>query len=97
MPDLQPAGIAAGLHLVAWLPPDLDEAAVVAATAPHGVAINGVSRYRLAATRDAGLIFGYPTLTDHAIGEGVDRLAAAIAEVRADQPIWRSARTTSWG
>jgi len=32
-PSLAPAGIAAGLHLVAWLPPSLDEATVVAAAA----------------------------------------------------------------
>ena len=29
LPQLQPAGISAGLHLVTWLPPDLDEATVV--------------------------------------------------------------------
>jgi GntR family transcriptional regulator/MocR family aminotransferase len=82
VPDLRPAGIAAGLHLVAWLPDDLDEAAVVAAAAAHGVAVAGVSPYRIEAG-DGGLIFGYSTVSESAIRRGVDRLATAIAETRA--------------
>ena len=31
LPWLEPAGVSAGLHLVTWLPPHLDEAAVVGA------------------------------------------------------------------
>jgi GntR family transcriptional regulator/MocR family aminotransferase len=86
LPDVEPAGIAAGLHLVAWLPPGLDEAAVVEAARANGVAIAGVSPYRLtAAPADAvgGLIFGYGTLDAPAIEGGVERLAAAIAALRA--------------
>ena len=44
LPELTPVGIAAGLHLVAWLPEDLDEAAVIAAGAAQGV----VDRRRVA-------------------------------------------------
>ena len=36
VPELEPAGIAAGLHLVAWLPADLAEAAVIEAAAARG-------------------------------------------------------------
>jgi GntR family transcriptional regulator / MocR family aminotransferase len=50
LPDLEPAGIAAGQHVVTWLPPDLDEAAVVAAAARHGLGIHGVGPYRIAGT-----------------------------------------------
>jgi GntR family transcriptional regulator / MocR family aminotransferase len=82
LPELTPAGIAAGLHLVAWLPPDLDESAVVAAAAAHGVAVAGVSPYRLT-PGDGGLIFGYSTITERAIDQGVGLLADAIAELRA--------------
>ena len=40
LPDLEPTGIAADLHLVAWLPQDLDEAAVIAAAAAReGIAV----------------------------------------------------------
>jgi GntR family transcriptional regulator/MocR family aminotransferase len=82
-PDLRPAGIAAGLHLVAWLPADLDETEVVAAAGRHGVGVYGVSPYRLSPDGRGGLIFGYSTLEERVITEGIDALARAIAEVRA--------------
>ena len=33
LPDVRPVGAAAGLHVLAWLPDDVDEAAVVAEAA----------------------------------------------------------------
>ncbi|GLY80372.1 PLP-dependent aminotransferase family protein [Actinoallomurus iriomotensis] len=82
LPDLEPAGIAAGQHVVAWLPPDLEEAAVVTAAARHGLGIKGVGPYRIAGTGPGGLIFGYAPLGETAIAEGVALLATAIREVR---------------
>jgi GntR family transcriptional regulator/MocR family aminotransferase len=82
LPELEPAGIAAGLHLVAWLPEDLDEAAVIAAAADEGVAVAGVAPYRLAPSPRGGLIFGYSNLSERAIADGVSRLARAIAGLR---------------
>ena len=79
LPELEPAGIAAGLHLVAWLPPDLDEATVIAAAAHEGVALAGVSPYRLAPATRGGLIFGYSNLTERAITDGITRLARAVS------------------
>ncbi|MEU8218019.1 PLP-dependent aminotransferase family protein [Micromonospora taraxaci] len=84
LPDLKPVGVAAGQHVVTWLPHDLDEAAVVAAAARHGLAVQGVSRYRLNPAGPGGLIFGYANLSERAITEGVDVLADAVAELRAD-------------
>ncbi|WP_199431487.1 MocR-like pyridoxine biosynthesis transcription factor PdxR [Qaidamihabitans albus] len=78
LPELEPAGVAAGLHLVAWLPPGLDEAAVVAAAARHGVDVHGVAPYRMSAPGPAGLIFGYSSLGERAIAAGIDALTAAI-------------------
>ncbi|MCG5213617.1 MocR-like pyridoxine biosynthesis transcription factor PdxR [Streptosporangium soli] len=82
LPELEPAGIAAGQHVVAWLPPDLDEAAVVAAAARHGLGIQGVGPFRIAGAGPGGLIFGYAILSESAIAEGVALLATAIREVR---------------
>jgi len=82
VPDLEPAGVAAGLHLVAWLPPDLDEATVVAASARRGLGVHGVGPYRISSTGPGGLIFGYATLGERTIAEGVDVLAAVVDEVR---------------
>ncbi|MFW6691056.1 PLP-dependent aminotransferase family protein [Streptomyces sp. MAR4 CNX-425] len=83
LPELTPTGVAAGQHVVAWLPPELDEAAVVAAAARRGVALRGVARYRLDPAGPGGLIFGYATLTERAIAGGVATLARAVADVRA--------------
>jgi GntR family transcriptional regulator/MocR family aminotransferase len=81
LPHLRPAGIAAGLHLVAWLPRDLDELEVVRAAAARGVAVAGVSPYRVAPSSDGGLIFGYSTIAESAIRRGIDLLADAIADL----------------
>jgi GntR family transcriptional regulator / MocR family aminotransferase len=85
LPELEPVGVAAGQHVVAWLPPDLDEAAVVAAAARHGLVVQGVSRYRLRPAGPGGLIFGYATLTERAITDGVGALAEAVADIRSPQ------------
>ena len=82
LPDLEPAGIAAGLHLVAWLPEDLEEAAVIAEAAREGVAVAGVSPYRLSPAPRGGLIFGYSNLNERAIADGIMRLARAVSSLR---------------
>ena len=82
LPELEPAGIAAGLHLVTWLPDDLDEEAVIAAAAREGVAVAGVSPYRLSPAPRGGLIFGYSDLSERLIAEGVSRLARAVSSIR---------------
>jgi GntR family transcriptional regulator / MocR family aminotransferase len=78
LPDLEPAGIAAGLHLVAYLREDVDEAAVVYAAAARGVAVEGLAPYRLSEGRP-GLILGYAALDERALTEAVLLLAEAIA------------------
>ena len=82
LPELEPAGIAAGLHLVAWLPRHLNEATVIAAAAREGVAVAGVSPYRLSPAPRGGLIFGYSSLNERQITEGITRLARAISSLR---------------
>ncbi len=82
LPELEPAGIAAGLHLVAWLPDGLAEPAVIEAAARQGVAVAGVSPYRLAPAPRGGLIFGYSNLSERVIGDGVTRLARAVSSLR---------------
>jgi GntR family transcriptional regulator / MocR family aminotransferase len=78
LPAFRPAGVSAGLHLVTWLPPDLDEQTVVAAALRHGVQVNGVGPYRVTNPGPAGLIFGYATLNERAITDGIVTLARAI-------------------
>jgi len=81
LPGLEPTGIAAGLHLVAWLPQGLDEATVIAAAAREGVAVAGVSPYRLSPASRGGLIFGYSNLNERAITDGITRLARAVSNL----------------
>jgi len=83
LPELKPTGIAAGLHLVAWLPRDLDEATVITAAANEGVAVAGVTPHRLSPAPRGGLIFGYSDLNERAIADGITRLARAISSLRA--------------
>ena len=78
LPGCEPAGIAAGLHLVVWLPDGLLEQSVIAAAASRGVQVVGVRPYRLTEGRQ-GLILGYAHLTETQIAEGVRSLAAAVA------------------
>ncbi len=81
-PELEPAGIAAGLHLVAYLPGDLDETAVVEAAARRDVAVYGLAPYRISRAGRPGLIFGYATLAERVLAEGIEILAEAISDVR---------------
>jgi GntR family transcriptional regulator/MocR family aminotransferase len=81
LPQLRPAGISAGLHLVTWLPPGLDEATVVDAAARAGVGIEGVATYRISHPGPGGLIFGYATASEQSIAAGVDILARVIGEL----------------
>jgi GntR family transcriptional regulator/MocR family aminotransferase len=84
LPELRPAGVSAGLHLTAWLPSDVDEGAVVAGAADHGLKVYGLSDYRLHTdgAPAPGLLFGYASLTEAQIAEGIDVLAEVIADAR---------------
>ena len=84
LPELEPAGIAAGLHLVTWLPQDTDEETVIARAARQGVEIAGVSPYRLSPAGRGGLIFGYSNLSERQIADGVTRLARAMSSLRSN-------------
>ena len=52
------------------------------ATAVAGVGIDAVGPYRIGNPGPGGLIFGYATVGEQAIAEGIDRLARAIGELR---------------
>ena len=81
LPDLRPVGASAGLHVLAWLPPDVDEDALVEAALRRGVGVYGLAPWRIQVTAP-GLIFGYATLGPSAIEEGARLLAEALDEVR---------------
>jgi GntR family transcriptional regulator / MocR family aminotransferase len=78
LPDFEPAGIAAGLHLVAYLPPGLDEATLIAAAAHRGVALYGLAPYRLSPGGGAALLFGYGPLDEPTLRLGVKIVANVV-------------------
>ncbi|TWD79143.1 GntR family transcriptional regulator/MocR family aminotransferase [Kribbella amoyensis] len=82
LPELEPVGISAGLHVLTWLPPDLSEDAVAAAARERGLGVYGLRPYWVGAPRAEGLVFGYGGLTEKAVVEGVDLLAETVASLR---------------
>jgi GntR family transcriptional regulator/MocR family aminotransferase len=82
LPDFRPVGIAAGLHVLTWLPDDVDEAAVVDVAGPRGVGVYGLSPYRMHGDGPGGLLFGYAGLSERKIAEGIALLADVVNTVR---------------
>ena len=79
LPALRPVGASAGLHVLAWLPPGVDEAAIVERSAALGVAVDGVTPYRIdGRDRPGGLLFGYGAVSGSAIDEGVRLIASTL-------------------
>ncbi len=58
LPGCQIEGIAAGLHLVAFLPDTVDDAALTARAEAEGIAVQALSAYRFVPGRP-GLVIGY--------------------------------------
>ena len=73
--DRRTRGIAAGLHLVVEVD---DEAAVVAAGAHEGVALQGLGRF-WHDTGPPGLVIGYAAPPQHAYGAALEALGRALA------------------
>ena len=84
LPALRPVGASAGLHVLAWLPADVDETDLIDRLAALGLGIEGASQYRVAARGGpGGLIFGYGALDEAAIEDGVRLIASTLAAARA--------------
>jgi len=87
LPELRPVGAAAGLHILAWLPPDLDPEAIVGAAAAAGIGIGSLAPGAAVGTTampgtPGGLVFGYGIIRERGIDDGLTRLAAVMAELR---------------
>jgi GntR family transcriptional regulator / MocR family aminotransferase len=66
----------AGMHLVGWLPADVDDTALAARAAKAGLEVSPISKYSLIPLKRAGLLFGYAGTDEAALREGVQRLAS---------------------
>jgi GntR family transcriptional regulator / MocR family aminotransferase len=78
LPTFTPVGASAGLHVLAWLPPDVDEAALVASAAEAGLGLYGLAPRRIEPGGPGGIIFGYGNVSEGAIERGVQRLAEVV-------------------
>ena len=79
LPGLMPMGTAAGLHLVARLPPELDEGTIVTRAAAASIAVYGMASCTVASTSGPGaLVLGYGGMSESAIRAGIQALARAI-------------------
>ncbi len=68
----------AGMHLVGWLPPHMDDATVAQQAAMYGVEVLPVSMFSSEPIRRGGLVLGYAAVNEQEIRDGVHRLAMAI-------------------
>jgi GntR family transcriptional regulator/MocR family aminotransferase len=76
---LKVAPSAAGMHLVGWLEPGENDAAVSARAAELGVEAAPLSRYGLVPPGRGGLLLGWAGYPAEAIREGVERLAKVLS------------------
>ncbi|MET9317213.1 PLP-dependent aminotransferase family protein [Kribbella sp. NPDC003505] len=82
LPELEPVGVSAGLHVLTWLPPDLGEDALREAALKRELGVYGLAPYWVSGAGPAGLVFGYGSLSRKEVVEGIDLLADAVAELR---------------
>jgi GntR family transcriptional regulator/MocR family aminotransferase len=83
LPEFEPVGVSAGLHVMAFLPPDLTEEALEPAARERGLGVYGLAPYWVSAPGPAGLVFGYGSLNQKEVVEGIDLLADVIGSLRA--------------
>jgi GntR family transcriptional regulator/MocR family aminotransferase len=73
-------GSGSGLHLMVWLEPGQEAAAVARAAAAVGVGVYPVGQFRQAGPGRPGLLLGYAALDVEQIRTGLTRLAAVLRQ-----------------
>jgi GntR family transcriptional regulator/MocR family aminotransferase len=78
LPDWHPRGTGGGLHTLVELPAEVDEPALLATAARHGVGIEGLSLHSYTGDCPPGLVLGHAHLAEPAIERGVRLLNDAL-------------------
>ena len=78
LPQVEVRGIAAGLHVLAVLPPGTDEARVLEEARARGLGLYGLERARRPAGHEPALLLGYAVSPEPAIRAAVAKLAEAV-------------------
>jgi len=71
----------AGLHLIGWLPPGIDDRLAAGRAAAAGIETQPVSHFAIERPARGGLLLGYAACDEAAIRDGVRRLAGALASL----------------
>jgi len=71
----------AGMHLIGWLPKDVDDKTVSQKAAEVNLQITPVSAYRNRESMHNGLMFGYTGFDEKQIKEGVKKLARVLTNM----------------
>jgi len=91
LPEIQPSGEAAGLHLLLRLPPELSAGTLLNAAAKHGIRLEDAARtWADHNPQPPALLIGYGALRDSALGHGIKTMAAELHAARGGRP--RAAR-----
>jgi GntR family transcriptional regulator/MocR family aminotransferase len=72
----------AGMHLVAWLPPDMDDREAARLATAHGVQVAPVSTFSLRPLARGGLMLGFAGASQQELRDGVRTLATALRSVQ---------------
>jgi GntR family transcriptional regulator/MocR family aminotransferase len=79
LPELDVAGVAAGLHVVAALPRRRTEASALASARRAGVALSGLREHRMEPGGRGALLLGFARSSEPSLRAGVRALATAFA------------------
>jgi GntR family transcriptional regulator / MocR family aminotransferase len=79
LPELDVAGVAAGLHVVASVPRGRSEASALAAARRAGIALSGLREHRIAPGGSGALLLGFARSSEASLRAGVRALATAFA------------------
>jgi GntR family transcriptional regulator/MocR family aminotransferase len=80
LPGMDPVGASAGLHVLAWLPGSIDDQALVRDASEVGVALQAVSASYAGRPLRGGIVFGYGSIAEERIEEGLARVAALLGD-----------------
>jgi GntR family transcriptional regulator/MocR family aminotransferase len=79
--SLEVAPDEAGMHLIAWLPNNADDAEVARRAVEAGVMLNAVSTYSMKTRLRPGLLLGYAAFNARQIREATRKLGAILRDV----------------
>lgn len=81
LPQAEPHGIAAGLHVTLYLPSGSDEAGICTQAARLGIAIEGLKKYRLSSRGRPALLLGYGSASESSIRAAMGVIAKSLPDL----------------